>query len=117
MGWHSDQGLDETPDPEAPNHTVRVTYNIPLTDWTADNGAMELLPGSHRQPWSFTSHNAAGIAHLWPVRPDLRVGDALVRDGHCLHRGTPNLTDEPRPMLDQTYRTAKAPRPASAAPS
>jgi hypothetical protein len=31
-------------------------------------------------------------------------GDALLRDGNGLHRGTPNLTDEPRPMLDQTYK-------------
>ena len=30
--------------------------------------------------------------------------DAILRDGNILHRGTPNLTDAPRPMLDQTYK-------------
>jgi hypothetical protein len=33
----------------------------------------------------------------------------MLRDGNTLHRGAPNLTDTPRAMLDQTYRTAKAP--------
>ena len=30
--------------------------------------------------------------------------DALLRDGNLLHRGTPNMTDQPRILLDQTYR-------------
>lgn len=109
MGWHTDQVADETPRPDALNRTVRLAYNIPLTDWTADNGAMEILPGSHRLPWSVSIHNVADVAHLYPARPDLRVGDALLRDGHALHRGTPNRTAEPRAMLDQTYRSAKSP--------
>jgi hypothetical protein len=45
---------------------------------------------------------------VYGVRPDLRRGDAMLRDGNTLHRGAPNLTDTPRAMLDQTYRTAKA---------
>ncbi len=108
MGFHSDQVPDETPDPHAANRTVRVTYNIPLVDFTWANGATEFIPGSHSQPRAFLTSGIEEIANLYPVRPVLRCGDALVRDGNTFHRGTPNLTDEPRAMLDQTYRTAKA---------
>ncbi len=35
---------------------------------------------------------------------ELRRGDAVLRDGNGLHRGTPNVTDRARPMLDRTYK-------------
>ena len=31
------------------------------------------------------------------------AGDAVLRDGNCVHTGTANLTDHVRPMLDRTY--------------
>jgi hypothetical protein len=34
MGWHSDQKIDDTPDLDAPHEPLRVTYNIPLVDFT-----------------------------------------------------------------------------------
>jgi hypothetical protein len=91
MGWHSDQQPHETPDLDAPHEAIRVTYNIPLVDFTWANGAIEFIPGSHRLPRNLVS-------------PRLSPGDAILRDGNILHRGTPNLTDSPRPMLDQTYK-------------
>ena len=108
MGWHSDQVYDETPDPDAPNRTVRVTYNIPLVDFTWANGATEFVPGSHLQPRRFLDATFLDVPHVYSVPPLLRRGDAILRDGNTLHRGAPNLTDVPRAMLDQTYRTAKA---------
>ena len=110
MGWHSDQVFDETADPALPNRTVRVTYNIPLVDFTWANGATEFIPGSHVQPRAFLAHAFLDIPNLYSVQPQLRRGDAILRDGNGLHRGAPNLTDVPRAMLDQTYRTAKATR-------
>ena len=108
MGWHSDQVFDETPDPQSHNRTVRVTYNIPLVDFTWANGATEFVPGSHLQPRSVVDDRLHEIPNVYGVRPDLRRGDAMLRDGNTLHRGAPNLIDTPRAMLDQTYRTAKA---------
>jgi hypothetical protein len=108
MGWHSDQVFDESPDPEAPNRTVRVTYNIPLVDFTADNGATEFVPGTHLQPRAVVETLPLEIPNIYAVQPELRRGDAVLRDGNTLHRGAPNLVDTPRAMLDQTYRTAKA---------
>lgn len=108
MGWHSDQVFDETPDPHAQNRTVRVTYNIPLVDFTWANGATEFVPGTHLQPRAVVDVGLLDIPNVYGVRPDLRRGDALLRDGNTLHRGAPNLTATPRAMLDQTYRAAKA---------
>jgi hypothetical protein len=104
MNWHSDQTFDETPDMEEQRGSVRLTYNIPLVDFTWASGAMEILPGSHRLPRSFLNNTFKEIQNVYPVPLSLRLGDALLRDGNGLHRGTPNLTDQPRPMLDQTYK-------------
>jgi len=105
MGWHSDQKIDDTPDLEAPHETIRMTYNIPLVDFTWSNGATEFIPGSHRLPRGFhDSDELLRVPNLYPVLLPLRRGDAVLRDGNALHRGTPNLTDTVRPMLDQTYK-------------
>jgi len=109
MTWHPDQTPDETPPGNAPHRTVRLTFNVPLTEWTWANGAMELLPATHLHARAFLSQNVQEIAHLYPVRLDLGLGDALLRDGNGLHRGSPNVSEEPRLMLDQTYRTAARP--------
>ena len=111
MGWHSDQVRDETPDPDAPNRTVRVTYNIPLTDFTWANGSTEFIPGTHLQSWSFLNQSFLDVPNVHVVQPVLMRGDVILRDGNTLHRGVPNWTDVPRAMLDQTYRTAKASGP------
>ncbi|TDI11895.1 MAG: hypothetical protein E2P04_06970 [Acidobacteria bacterium] len=81
--------------------------NIPLVDFSWRTGPIEFLPGSHLQPRSFQSYSFVQIPHVYPVAPQLRRGDALLRDGNLLHRGTPNLTDAPRPMLDQTYKIVR----------
>ncbi|HET6277986.1 MAG TPA: phytanoyl-CoA dioxygenase family protein [Candidatus Polarisedimenticolia bacterium] len=105
MAWHSDQKPEETPDLHGPHRVLRVTYNIPLVDFTWANGALEVLPGSHHLPRADTVSAAmTEIPNLYPVPLYLRRGDALLRDGNTLHRGTPNVTDAARPMLDQTYK-------------
>lgn len=109
MGWHSDQTLADTPEPEQPNKTVRITFNIPLVDFTWANGAMQVIPGSHHLPRSFHSYQFEKLPRLHSHSLSLCRGDAIIRDGNMLHRGTPNLTHEPRPMLDQTYKAAGNP--------
>jgi ectoine hydroxylase-related dioxygenase (phytanoyl-CoA dioxygenase family) len=104
MDWHSDLTHDETAEEGA---MTRVTYNIPLVEFTWCNGAMEMMPGTHHLPRSFLADPFKDVAHIYPVPLRLRLGDALLRDGNGLHRGTPNLTDAPRPMLDQTYKAIR----------
>lgn len=104
MAWHSDQKVEDTPDMDAPHETIRMTFNIPLVDFTWQSGATEYIPGSHRLPRRFHTEGLAGIPTIHSTRIDLWLGDALLRDGNVLHRGTPNLSGEVRPMLDQTYK-------------
>jgi hypothetical protein len=40
---------------------------------------------------------AAGEIELEPLT--MKLGDVIIRDVRALHRGTPNRTDEPRPMV------------------
>jgi hypothetical protein len=101
MGWHSDQMPAHAADPARSNDTIRVTYNVPLVDFTWRTGAMELLPATHRMPRDWGGLD--DVANIYPQRLRLDRGDALLRDGNIFHRGTPNLDDAPRPMLDQTY--------------
>ena len=102
--WHSDQPIEETPDPNRQERTLRLTYNIPLIDFTWANGGMEMLPGTHRLRRSFGSLD--DLVNLYPHRLSLQRGDAVLRDGNCIHRATANLTRRPRPMLDRTYAMA-----------
>lgn len=101
MDWHPDQAPGHGDAQDQPNETVRVTYNIPLVDFTWKTGAMELLPATHRTPRNWGGPRE--VANLYPHLLRLDRGDALLRDGNIFHRGTPNLSDAPRPMLDQTY--------------
>jgi len=117
MDWHSDQTLDDTRNPDDPNRTSRITYNIPLVDFTWANGSMELLPGSHWQPRSFQSASFNEVANVYPVSLRLQRGDVVLRDGNTLHRGTPNLCEQPRPMLDQTYKVDDGGEPRGVAPA
>jgi phytanoyl-CoA dioxygenase PhyH len=108
MSWHPDQTDEETPPAGEPQRTVRVTYNVPLVDFTWANGSLEILPSTHLHAHTFFDRSIAEVRNVYPVRLDLSRGDAILRDGNGLHRGTPNLTDEPRIMLDRTYRMASA---------
>jgi hypothetical protein len=93
-----------------------LTVNIPLVDVTEDNGPMEVWPRTHlADPWKPES---AFSTDPMPIRPQdverysqelpsslmtMPAGSLLVRDQRVLHRGTPNLSDTPRPMLSLLY--------------
>lgn len=104
MAWHPDVPNDTSRDPSRPPRPVRLTFNIPLVDINDSNGPMEVIPGSHRMHHHGAQNCIYDLPRLHTVKLLLRRGDAVVRDGNILHRGTPNLTDEPRILLDQTYR-------------
>jgi len=61
--WHQDQGVHL---PEA-DHTNMLTVWLPLTDATADNGCLCVIPGSHREGL---------VTHC--LRPGARIPDALL---------------------------------------
>jgi len=82
----------------------QLAVNFPLCDCTVDpwNGPVEVAKGTHM----LTSQQgqamiAAGEVKLEPV--EMKLGDVMIRDVRGLHRGTPNKTDVPRPMVVLGY--------------
>ena len=75
-----------------------------LDDVTADNGALRVVPGSHRDgrlPAEALSDPAA--AHPQQIILTARAGDVLVLDAHLWHGGLANRTSHPRRALHAYY--------------
>jgi hypothetical protein len=83
-------------DPSQPFWVV----NVAAVDTTLENGAMEILRGSQR-----SSHEYWRLLLERPERQrvPMRQGDVLVRVSTLWHRGMPNHTLSPRPMLAFTW--------------
>ena len=82
---------------ETPAYQLAV--NFPLCDIeTADIGPLEISKNTHL----LNSHEQDELISAEAVKLDalmMKKGDVLIRDVRCLHRGTPNLTTQPRPMM------------------
>ena len=79
-----------------------VVVNVMLTDFTRDNGPLEIWPdGSHQFD---PSEAIAGTAHRTPVQVTAPAGSVVIRDARMWHRGSPNNTPNIRPMLALTYQ-------------
>ena len=94
-----------------------VNIFCPLVDTLARNGALHVLPGSHRvlRPIRCSPMPPAGCESVgWQVTPDemevveVAVGQVLVFDHALLHCSPPNLTDEPRWGAVTAFRPRKA---------
>ncbi|WP_437676055.1 phytanoyl-CoA dioxygenase family protein [Sorangium sp. So ce131] len=76
----------------------QLAVNFPLVDVTPENGPVEIARGTHMLSKAEGMRLLeAGEIRLEPVLMEL--GDVMVRDVRGLHRGTPNRTREPRPMV------------------
>jgi hypothetical protein len=96
-----------------PNLTVApppyaLIVNVPLVDTSAENGSTELWPGTHLDTRKFVQGGGIEVPVEWiearqaevpPLQPAVRRGGILIRDGRLWHRGMPNYTDAPRPMI------------------
>jgi ectoine hydroxylase-related dioxygenase (phytanoyl-CoA dioxygenase family) len=85
---------------ETPPYQLAV--NFPLVDVTDEMGPMEWAPGTH------VMSKAEGLAKVAsgeiPLeRAYMNRGDVMIRDVRHIHRGTPNDTDTPRPMVVVGY--------------
>ena len=74
-----------------------IVINFPFIDVTLDHGPFEVAASTQLFPLS------EGLKRVEdkeiPLVPLLlSAGDVLIRNVSCLHRGTPNLSDEPRPV-------------------
>jgi ectoine hydroxylase-related dioxygenase (phytanoyl-CoA dioxygenase family) len=69
-----------------PHPELQVASVIALVDFTAENGATRVVPGSHRWPWERMPE-----AHEFAVAA-MAAGSAVIYLGSTLHGGGPNVT-------------------------
>jgi hypothetical protein len=76
--------------------------NVAVVDTDIDNGAFDVLPGTHREFLPFWRY-ALERKYRLSTRVPLEQGDAILRLSTAWHRGAPNHTDTPRPMMAITF--------------
>lgn len=96
--WHGDTPLlfPETGDNDTPSFQIAV--NFPLVDVTDENGPFETTYGTHRMAKDAVMAGLASGA-IAQHRLKMALGDLMIRDVRAVHRGTPNRTPTPRPMV------------------
>jgi ectoine hydroxylase-related dioxygenase (phytanoyl-CoA dioxygenase family) len=76
--------------------------NVTVVDTNAENGATDVIPGSHQRFYKYTQFVMQRVA-----RNNQRIvsncGDVVVRSSNVWHRGMTNLSAVPRPMLAFTW--------------
>ena len=86
------------PESGAETPPYQLAVNFPLVDVTDANGPMEFAAGTHMTSKAEgMARIASGEAPL--IRADMARGDVMIRDVRHIHRGTPNPSHTPRPMV------------------
>ena len=92
---HADDQLLPLPKP----HVATVCNTMwALTDFTEENGATRVVPGSHR-----SDHSPDYGSHYDSVPAEMRKGSVLVWHGSLWHGGGANRTDERRVGIAMNY--------------
>lgn len=98
--------------PEAGFETpsFQLAVNFPLCDVTLQNGPFETTRGTHRmlRDEAFAKVDSGDIA---VEAVPMQLGDVMIRDVRALHRGTPNRSPVPRPMVVIGYSRSWMLRP------
>ena len=85
------------PEVEQETPMFQLAVNFPLVDVTHENGPFEVARRTHdvtkKQGLAMIEAGETPVEQIL-----LKAGDVMIRDVRHLHRGTPNRTDEPRPM-------------------
>jgi ectoine hydroxylase-related dioxygenase (phytanoyl-CoA dioxygenase family) len=83
--------------------------NVAVIDTTVHNGAIALLPGTSREYLPYWKYCLQRTYRL-STQIEMAQGDVLLRKSNLWHRGMPNKSDTPRPMLSVTFGEASAPQ-------
>lgn len=79
-----------------------MIVNVAVVDTVIENGATELVPGTHKRFYKYTQF-VMERCHRNGVRVPMKRGDVLIRSSNVWHRGMTNRTSIPRPMLAMTW--------------
>lgn len=90
----------EVPDLLLPVYVLAVSFG--LVRITAENGPIEIAPGTHRMPRK-QAIRAVEAGEIEMQAVPLEIGDVLIRHPWALHRGAPNTTDTPRALASVRY--------------
>ncbi len=96
---------------------TKIVVNIPITDFTLENGCTEIWPGSHlivdpittpatEEEKLFINYHVCSEergAKQPSVRMVMPAGSLIVRDMRCWHRAMPNYTNQIRTMVAMIY--------------
>jgi hypothetical protein len=85
-----------------------MIVNIAVVDTDLVNGAIDVLPGTHKRFFKFWRY-AVERQYRGTKRLPLQQGDVLVRTSRLWHRGMPNRSEAARPMLALTFGETCAP--------
>ena len=83
--------------------------NVAVVDTDLVNGAIDLLPGTHKRFYEFWRY-AVQRCYRLTTRIPMSQGDVLVRNSRLWHRGMPNKSAAPRPMVAFTFGEKVAPK-------
>lgn len=79
-----------------------LAINFPLVEVTAENGPFQMARGTHTLPRQVGLEKvAAGEIEVESFY--MQPGDVMIRSPLALHRGSPNQTDQARPMVVMGY--------------
>lgn len=86
-----------------------IICNIAMVDTDLSNGAIDVLPRTHKRFYKFWQY-AAQRLYKRTTRLPLRRGDILIRSSNLWHRGMPNHTQVARLMLAFTWENGGSTR-------
>ena len=113
--WHTDDGYVHV---EMPHPSFGISAFWALTDTNKENGATELLPGSHKwdksklakyiklddyQSEGFLGHNLSEAPENEKKIIELSAGSLLLTKGTLIHRGGANNSNTPRLVVTPQY--------------
>jgi ectoine hydroxylase-related dioxygenase (phytanoyl-CoA dioxygenase family) len=99
----------------------KLSVWIPLDDVSAENGALTVIPGSHRREWASTKGgvegdffnviDGAGWKDSEVVVCTARRGAAVIFSDRLVHGSTPNTARKDRYVIISTYQAPAADEP------
>ncbi len=102
LKWHADWPFNQHNaghlEPPYPDTVMHLTSIWMLTDFTPQNGATLIVPGSHREPNNPTGGYGIGEFddHPEAIQMTGRAGTVMVMDSRMWHAAPANFTDTPR---------------------
>lgn len=119
VGWHQDGITERLEDAGVP------AVWLGLTEATAENGCLRVVPGSHRlglvphsdrpDPNNLTSYGSTAVARIdapWDIV--MRPGEMSLHHPLILHASNPNRSPEPRIGFSATYSGTALPNSQTA---